>query len=567
MNAIRTVNMIWENRYRGAYPVSRYALDDDGTLTLALPRPLEVRAHDVTRIRPDGGSEIVSGFSVETLSKLEVPASGRESLGMTADDVYLFHADTKRRFLGDKHIIYSDSALSADGQTLIVAYSDMAAVSFALGMGDISGRVIWTTDVDAVITAIAIARDGGRLAYGMENGQTMLLDSSRREVWRFAHDESVRALACSQDGAFTVFGTAGGSVGLIDVDGVRRWQTRVEGEVFVLALSGDGKVCAALAKDPEQPGVTQVFCLTAEGQVGWQYPVEKRLLGIALSPGGEYMATGARDGTHAVYGIVSGAGQSASSAIDSGAAQKVALEQARSGDVAGAYCTLRASLEANAADHALCEAAVKARDVWLNAALEQARKAALSDPDSAVTALMDFLKVEPHEPAVVALLLETRKARAAKLFAEATAKVAVGESDSADALLLKAIADDPLRPDIRQALAALRRKKAEAALAEADRLLAAGSKEEGIAALERVQALLPTPEMARRLAEARTAHEFDAGLAFYNERRYQEAIFQFRKVLARDAAHADAKRYLAYAERFAQDTSTSDLSDRFSRLE
>ena len=41
MTAIRTVNMLWERKTRGSYPVSRFALDDTGTLTVALPRPLE----------------------------------------------------------------------------------------------------------------------------------------------------------------------------------------------------------------------------------------------------------------------------------------------------------------------------------------------------------------------------------------------------------------------------------------------------------------------------------------------------------------------------------------------
>ena len=69
------------------------------------------------------------------------------------------------------------------------------------------------------------------------------------------------------------------------------------------------------------------------------------------------------------------------------------------------------------------------------------------------------------------------------------------------------------------------------------------------------------------MARAHTAMEFAAGMAAYNEKRYREAIFQFKKALARDPAHSEAKRYLAFAQRFEQDATTDTLTDRFSRLE
>ena len=61
--------------------------------------------------------------------------------------------------------------------------------------------------------------------------------------------------------------------------------------------------------------------------------------------------------------------------------------------------------------------------------------------------------------------------------------------------------------------------------------------------------------------------EFAAGMAAYNAKEYREAVFQFKKVLARDAAHSEAKRYLGFSQKFAQDTSNEALNDRFSRLE
>ena len=56
MASIRTLNLLYERRIRGTYPVSRYALDNAGNLTLAVPRPLEARSYDLTRVAKDGGN-------------------------------------------------------------------------------------------------------------------------------------------------------------------------------------------------------------------------------------------------------------------------------------------------------------------------------------------------------------------------------------------------------------------------------------------------------------------------------------------------------------------------------
>ena len=58
MASIRTVNLLWERRLRGTYPVARHALDNAGTLTLAVPRPLEARTYDLSRLRTDGAIEV-----------------------------------------------------------------------------------------------------------------------------------------------------------------------------------------------------------------------------------------------------------------------------------------------------------------------------------------------------------------------------------------------------------------------------------------------------------------------------------------------------------------------------
>lgn len=566
MTRIRTVNLIWERRLRGAYPASRYALNEEGTLALAVPRPLEARTYDLTHLRLDGGVEVRTGFAVETLVKLEATPQAENLIGMTSDDIYVFRTGSKSRFLGERRVSFVDAALSPDGQHLAAAFSDMSGESYAVAYGEIGGRVLWTEDVDAALTAAAISPDGGRIAFGGENGTLWLIDSARRSLWEFVQEEPVRALACSLEGEFTAYGTAEGTIGLIDADGLRRWEVRLSGEIAALALTAAGNLCVALV---HAESGTHLTCLTGPGQVGWEYDAEKRLTGLALSPEGRYLAVSARDGTLAVYEIVPGEGDVVIGARDTlFDARAQAAELAEAGDLESAYRTLTAALEAKPTDVGLCEDLIARREEWLRTRFAEATSQFESGDFAAAAATLEAMqRLELPGADAVALLEKARLERGKQLLAEARDYETAGDLEAADRALRDAVAGAPFLLEARRDLGALRARQAAETDAEAERLLADGDLEAGVAALERAQAMAPTPERAARLVRAQTAREYAAGMASYSEKRYREAIFQFKKVLARDPDHAEAKRYLGYAQKFVQDSTGDSTSDRFQFLE
>jgi tetratricopeptide (TPR) repeat protein len=569
MASIRTVNLLWERRIRGTYPVARHALDNGGTLTLAIPRPQEVRTYDLTRLQKDGGLDVSGSFAVETLLELEVSAFADGCLGMTSDDAYLFHAGDKRRFLGERHIYFVDTALSADGQHIAVGFSDMAGASFALALGDITGRALWTRDVDAALTTVVLAAQGERLAIGTEDGTLWLIERNMRDLWEFTQPEPVRALACSTDGLRVAYGTAAGTVGLIDGTGARRWNTRLNGEIVALALSGDGETCAVLVRPHQEPDVTILTCLTGQGQAGWEFRAERRLTGLSLSPDGRYLATGAKDGTTAVYEIIPGeATEVTLIGGEAVAAARAEYERLLREDPDRAYRALREGLQAVPTDVAFAAEVRERREAWLAERLTKAQTARESrDCLAAIDTLEKLLSVEPREPQAITLLAEVLTERAEQLRAEANRLRDGGNILAAEEVLLEALAAHPFCETARHTLAELRSQRCAEADAEADRLLAEGKIEAGVAALERAQVAAPTSERAAKLERAQTAMEFAAGMAHYNAKRYQEAIFQFKKVLARDPQHAEARRYLNFSQSFSQDASTEAVSDRFNRLE
>ncbi len=570
MATIRTVNLLWERKYRGAYPLARYALDNAGTLTLAVPRPLEARTFDLTRFFADGAIENRSSFAVETLVKLETAAQADSVIGMTADDLYLFHAGSKSRFLPDRRINYVDAAMSADGRFITAAFSDMAGASYAQAFGETNGHVTWMREVPTPASAVAMARDGSRAALGTETGMVWLIDAGRRDVWEFDQEGAVRALACSEEGLHVAYGLADGRVGLIGGDGARKWEARLPGEVFALALSSDGSLCAALCRRPDAPASAHIYCLDATGAVGWDFDAEKRLLGLSVSPDGRYLATGARDGTTAVYEIVpaegAGEGRERHSAGDP-LMEAAALRKA--GDFAGALQLLREALEFDPADCAGCDRLLTIRATYLQQGFDEAQNRIEQGRFAAAIALLAaLLTEEPLHTDVALTLRAARMQRSTELIAEAQERSAAGDVVQAEMKLREAIAVAPVGPTpARIELAALFTRHAEAADAEAERLLAQGELQAGLAALERAQAAATSRERAQKIGRAHTALEFATGMTAYNDKRYNEAVFQFKKVLARDSAHAEAKRYLNFAQKFAQDAATESLTDRFSRLE
>ncbi len=567
--SIRTVNLLWEKRIRQTYPVARYALRGDGALALAVPRPLEARAYDRTLFGLDGSVDVSGGFGVETLAKLEVSAASPNCVGMTSDDLYLFHDAAKNRFMGDQRLLYVDMALSETGQNLFTAFTDIAGASYALAYGEIGGRVAWTAEIEGVLTCVAISRLGNRVVVGTEGGLLFLKDASRRDVWEFGAGEPVSALACSRDGVTVAYGTKAGTVGLIDGDGTRLWEAAFKGEICAVGLPDAANICAVLYRPHQEPLNTRLACIGGSGQIDWEYASEHNLLGLSLSADGKYLATGARNGTVSVYAVVFGEGTGGASVQAGGRAQSQALTLAQAGDERGALRVLQTALAAEPSNLELYDALLTRRDAYHENALGAANALLESGQfDAAINALEALMRENGHTPQIADALSAARRAHAQHLTDQAHAFIGSEDDERAEPLLRHALNVLPYDSrDIRAELGAIRSRRSQAQDAMADQLLAEGRLEAGVAALERAQSIAPDAERAQKLLKAQIAMEFGAGMTAYNAKEYRDAIFQFKKALARDPAHSDARRYLAFAQKFATDTSTETLNDRFSRLE
>src|SRR6185437_15231026 len=171
----------------------------------------------------------------------------------------------------------------------------------------------------------------------------------------------------------------------------------------------------------------------------------------------------------------------------------------------------------------------------------------------------------PEEQELYAMLREVRDRWTERELTAADERIAAGEFEAAEERLRAVLAFAPHALEARRRLAGLDARRAQEADAEAERLRAADP-EGSLAALERAQRIAASADRDKKIRKAQIDLEYAEGMRAYDAKRYREAVFQFKKVLARDPDHADAKRQLKFAQRFEQDANEA-LNDRFGRLE
>lgn len=560
MADITNVNLLYLRKARGIAPLSRFAVQDDGSVVASVPDEMEVRTFHIVRFDSRGRSQILETYSVETLRRTEIAASGQNYLGTTDDDLYLFKDARKTRFLPDRRASYTDAALSEGGQRFATAFSDMLASGHALALGDSGGRLFWTKDIPFPVSRVAVDRTAQHIAVAGETGDLIVLDAARNTLVRHRTEVPLDAVATIGP-ARTVF-AGGGGVGLVDADGKLVWFAEILGEPLETTLDSEGHTVATLLRLDDVSG--RLVFLSGDGLPTWDIDFdESRPTGLSLSANGRYAAVSLRDGTLAVYELQYGERLAAADA-------EQVLSEARTaedtGNFAAAADLLRARLAAVPSDTRACEALATALSGLREKCLAAAQTAeAVGDFREADGRLAEIAAALPTDAALTALRQELRARWYAAAKAAGEQAVAAGDGPAAEGHFLDAIAAEPLDVRVRVALADARYAAAEAALARGRGLIAIGDFTQAIEALtEAQQRGASGPTLTGLLRDARVGEAMTLGNQLYQDRQYAAALFQFKKVLRLDPDNAEALQKVSYAQNFLQDT---QLNERFTRLE
>jgi tetratricopeptide (TPR) repeat protein len=557
---IQPVNLLWQRRYRGLLPFVANSLADDGQALLIRPDELEARTYQILSLGPDGQARELGAVSVETVSKFEVAPGGQFMLGVTDDDIYLFREGRKSRFLADRRVSYSDVALARQGGLFGCAFSDMMFASHTAALAEMGGRLAWTKDLAAPVNRVAITYDGRTVAIGGADGSVLALDHLRATVWECLQPEPVTALALGEAAHPCAAGTEAGSVFSIDGSGAVVWQTAVELPVRALAMDSAGEWVVAAAGDATG-GL--LVCFDREGAPVWETELATQPTGLALSPNGRFVGVSLQEGSALLFEADFGAARAAGRPAESELAEVETLVTA--GHLPAARARLLELLERDPACLPAGERLADVEDRVVEERLVAARALAEEGNRGEALALLgETAQRFPYHAGLFAERCRLREAAVAGFQEAADRSLAADDAESALAALRELLRFDPRHQAAREQLAATQRRMADQLAAEGD---ACASRRDLAGALERWQkasALAPSPELEGRIRRGEIERSLAAGTALYQHGRFAEAAFQFKRVLALDPQHEEARRYLGYSQSAAGE---SLISSRFRKLE
>lgn len=556
------VDLRFLRRARGMTPLSRYTLADDGSAVASAPDEMEARTAHIVRFVPNGTPEVRQTYSVETLRKLEIATDGESWLGITDDDLYLFREGRKSRFLADRRVAYTDVSLDAEGKRFAVVYSDMMASGYSLALGEMSGRALWTKDLSFAVTRVSVSRSGEHIALAGATGELDLLDAARAIVFRHRQEAAIYAVA-TVGPARTVFATREG-VGALDDEGCLLWFADFDAPVSEIALDAAGETTAVLLRDSDTSG--RLIFLSGRGLPLWDMEFDTaRPTGVSLSADGQSAAVTLRDGTITAYELHFGEAAKIGRGAQSRGLEDAEILRAQ-GNAKAAAEMLRAHLVDAPADAAACRAladaliSFRAQSV---AAAETSER--IGDYSGADERLAAYLKLDALDAEIVTKRRTLRRLWAESARAAGQAALDAGDAGAAETHFRTAIEADPHSAAARAALAVALQSAAASALTSARDSIAAGKFAAAIAALtEAGRHGASSEEVSESLHAARVGEALSSGNDLYRRQQYAAALFQFKKVLRLDPAHAEALQKIAYAQNFLQNT---QLNDRFTRLE
>ena len=567
MPSIRTLNLIWERKLRGAYPPSSRSLDNNGSLLLALPRPLEFRTFDLTSISLDGTSEIHSSFSVETLMKVQASLHSDTALGMTADDIYLFKNREKSRFLGEKRILFVDAAIDAEGKLIGVIYSDISGVNYTLSCGLSSGELSWCMDIDQTPTSIDITQNGKWIVIGSEEGIIECYDFLQRSIWRFGQDYPVSSIACSPNTGFTIYGSQSGKIGLLNSDGKQLWEAHLDGSVRHLAIAENGMLSAALCSVTASSLPDTLYFISDEGGIDWEEKNDAYFTGAAISPNAQYLAVSTKNARFSLFKTEwSEVNYHFNSQTE---LQRIEADKCTQDDKPEeALALLEKILLENPSDADTWSQMQTIRQSLLNQKLFSAQELINNgELDQAVSALMEAHHLAPGDGDILKRVTETQHLLAINYLSLSKKFLENLDYEEAEKNLRLAIISDPALIEARSLLATTRGQRAIQYDSHAEEMQSRKQLIDALNSLELAQEISPTPARGSKIQNVLYRMEFESGMQAYNAEQYQNAAYQFKKALKYKPDDADATRYLQYAQRFLHENASDSLGDRFRILD
>ncbi len=424
-------------------------------------------------------------------------------------------------------------------------------------------RVVWSRTWPSTVTAFALSHGGEYLAVAAGDAIT-LLDRSQRVVWAATVSASspAAAVAVAANGEVVTIDHRGMIQQCAASDGAVRWQMNVPVGESVLP---DSMAAGLIVSDAEMKialcalnridafGELEAVILLLDGSNGdllWEDSVASPINGVSLAATGAFGAISCQNGTATLLSLADKSNPSAP--IQRALQERVQdlVIQAKS-----AYHTdgspetaVRLVHQALDLDPGLCVGIGFYEDaVW------SVRYKALADTKTisaqSLTGIEAALTLLPNDERLIVRRNALARLLAESIAREASAYLAESRIEDAIAKYVEALTIDRTLADVRASLLVATDQLTLQLLKRADAAFYEERFEEAIGFLERVSALRPgEAAITRRLELARGLEAYAAAMQLYVRQQFEESVFWFRKALSIIPDHAEAAKFLAYAE-------------------
>ncbi len=576
------VNLDWIRHYEGSLGIGAHSVADNGAIGFLTRDPVAFRTYRLIYLQQGGanGPEETkrAGFTLETVQRAECPPEGDCAYVLTENDVYFVRQDrslVRRSSLQARHgdlFLDLKSAGSDPKHSAVVLTQDRASTSFSVTYleAEDSVKPFWSKAWSDPVACTAISCDGNYVAVGQKNGNITLINRQKRVVWVYsATDEhAVLSMALDQTGNVFAIDSSGALKRHEFADGSITWRisapvgqmplkTNLSGNI--LCVDGEGSTvfcCSNTLDDFAQTSHSSYIVLKGStGVILFEEKLTSAATGAAISPSGNFASISCRNGDLILMRVDKVAGKatvSMSAGMPRDSASELLVQANRAYHARNFPKALSLVHEIFHIEPALIEAGALYDDISWNL-----RESVMSETRSisheSLAKVESALELLPHDEK-----LTIRRNALARLLAESLATDALelvhdNQHEAAMAKYVEALQIDRSQTEIRHALRSATDQLSLLLLKDADAAFHEERFTDAIDQLERVLALRPgEPAIIRRLDHAKGLKAYTTGMRHYINKRYHEAGFWFRNTLAILPDHADAARYLAFADNFSR---------------
>ena len=177
-----------------------------------------------------------------------------------------------------------------------LAAAVLVAITLPLAAQSPEG-LLWQHQSASRVEAVAINRDGARVAVGSRDNSLRLFDGDGEMLWQFEAENSILGVDISPDGQRLAVASEDRFVYLLDAAGNVLWQFKAARPMNNAAVARDGSLVAATSDD------LSVYALDGEGNLLWQEELGIGVQAVDVYGSGDNarVVVGSEDGLIAIY--------------------------------------------------------------------------------------------------------------------------------------------------------------------------------------------------------------------------------------------------------------------------